>query len=68
MHGNVWEFCSGWYSNELVGGTDPSGPTSAAIVFTEAGVGSSMQPVVGQAFGFRVGQLIAIFRLDSVSF
>ena len=26
MHGNVWEWCSDWYYEELSGGTDPVGP------------------------------------------
>lgn len=28
MHGNVSEYCLDWYSSDLVGGTDPKGPSS----------------------------------------
>jgi formylglycine-generating enzyme required for sulfatase activity len=30
MHGNVWEWCSDWYSSKLLGGVDPIGPTSGS--------------------------------------
>lgn len=26
MHGNVWEWCSDWSSDRLVGGVNPKGP------------------------------------------
>jgi formylglycine-generating enzyme required for sulfatase activity len=30
MSGSLWEFCSDWYDDELAGGTDPRGPSSAS--------------------------------------
>jgi formylglycine-generating enzyme required for sulfatase activity len=27
MHGNVWEWCRDWHSENLAGGTDPAGPS-----------------------------------------
>jgi formylglycine-generating enzyme required for sulfatase activity len=31
MHGNVWEWCAGWYDNTLPGGFDPVGPASGVL-------------------------------------
>jgi formylglycine-generating enzyme required for sulfatase activity len=37
MHGNVSEWCLGWYSQNLVGGIDPSGPQSGSLRVARGG-------------------------------
>ena len=39
MHGNVWELCSDWYSDEYPRGaaTDPQGPTSGSLRVSRGG-------------------------------
>lgn len=37
MHGNVWEFCAGWYSDEAPGGIDPQPATSGTYRIGKGG-------------------------------
>ena len=37
MHGNVSEWCSGWYSPKLTGGSDPAGPSTGNLRVARGG-------------------------------
>jgi sulfatase modifying factor 1 len=37
MHGNVSEWCSGWYSQRLTGGSDPAGPSTGNLRVARGG-------------------------------
>ena len=69
MHGNVLEWCSDWYGDDLLGGTDPVGPEAGSYrVFRggswgiyPAGCRSASRNIFGRSFrfshrGFRVAR------------
>lgn len=37
VHGNVWEWCSGWYSSKLAGGRDPPGSSQDSFRVVRGG-------------------------------
>jgi formylglycine-generating enzyme required for sulfatase activity len=37
MQGNVWEWCSDWYTSYLAGGVDPKGPASGSVRVVRGG-------------------------------
>ena len=65
MHGNVWEWCADSYGDELVGGSDPSGPSSGVHRVNRGGSWLSHAATCRAATR---GRLTPDSRFDSLGF
>jgi formylglycine-generating enzyme required for sulfatase activity len=57
MHGNVWEWCSDYYADNVFGGRDPQGPSAGSLRVRRGGCWNSIPWNCRSAFrrGFRPG-------------
>jgi len=65
MHGNVWEWCSDWYDEKLLGGTDPVGPGGGSDRVIRGGCWRGSPDLCRSAFR---GNLVPSHRFYNLGF